>query len=342
MLSPMTAPYRVFDPLLGGEAADAMLTLCQRFGRYPTYAEDVTAAVPFAPGIPQRYDAAANFVRTGGRLARSEAPERLASRTNYFRATYAYDRPETPGIEPFLFHEGFRVAAAQIHGRPVVVPNIVYANLLLPGQELAVHTDVPEFRGANRKRYPQWLIVVMHHSGLFETWRMPIATAVAYFGSCEGGAFAFYPDGPDGPVRTLPVKHDTAVITDTDTVFHGVDRVAESVPLPPIRPGTELVFEPGDRTWRARAEGRELASYRFGQLRFSVSWKAYCYADERERALADRHDDDLDLGFILDRLEADLRRRGRLAGPRPADHDFALLLIDAYVRFPEPRPASAA
>src|SRR4029453_778550 len=285
-----------------------------------------------------------------------EPPERLASRTNYFRATYAYDRPETPGIEPFLHHEGFREAARRVHGRPVVVPNIVYANLLLPGQELAVHTDVPEFRGANRKRFPQWLIVVMHHSGLFEPWRMPIATAVAYFGTCEGGAFAFYPDGPDGPVRTLPVKHDPGVLVDTDSVFHGVDRVQESVPLPPIRPGTELVFDAPSRSWRARAGGEELATYRWGQLRFSVSWKAYCYADERERALAERHRDDLELGFILGRLQAGparaggprgargvglllgrlgagLRERGRLSGPRPSDHEFALLLIDAYVRF---------
>ena len=43
--------------------------------------------------------------------------------------------------------------------------------------------------------------------------------------------------------------------------------------------------------------------YRFGDLRFSVSWKAYCYADERERRLVDSHEDDLALGFILDELE---------------------------------------
>ena len=108
-------------------------------------------------------------MRSGGRFARREDPGVLASRTNYFRATYAYDRPETPGIEPFLLPRGLR---SRPRARSTAVrsscPNIVYANLLLPGQELAVHTDVPEFRGANRKRYPQWLIVVMLHSGLFE------------------------------------------------------------------------------------------------------------------------------------------------------------------------------
>jgi hypothetical protein len=336
----VTAPFQIFDPLLPAAQADAMLRLCERFGRYLTYAEDVTASEPFAPEIPQRYDAAANFVRSGGRFGRREDPSVLASRTNYFRATYAYDRPETPGIEPFLHHEGFLAAARAIHGRAVVVPNIVYANLLLPGQELAVHTDVPEFRGANRKRYPQWLIVVMHHSGLFDSWRMPIATAVAYFGTCRGGEFAFYPEGPEGAARALPVKHNTAVILDTDTVFHGVDRVEESVPLPAVRPGSSLRFAPEEGAWLLASEsGEPLARYAFDQLRFSVSWKAYCYEDERERGVAAEHADDLALGTILERLEADLRKRGRLSGPRPQEKDFALLLIDEYVRFPTPAGA---
>jgi hypothetical protein len=230
-------------------------------------------------------------------------------------------------------------AARALHGRPLVVPNIVYANLLVPGQELAVHTDVPEFRGANRKRYPQWLIVVMLHSGLFEAWRMPIATAVAYFGTCKGGEFAYYPDGADGAPHALPVKHDTGVLLDTDRVFHGVDRVEETQPLPEIRPGTELVFDAERRGWDAVAGGRTVASYAWGEVRFSVSWKAYCYADERERQMVEQHEDDLELDGILAMLEADLRRRGQLDGARPPDREFAELLIGSYVRFPAPAAA---
>ena len=45
---------------------------------------------------------------------------------------------------------------------------------------------MPEFRGLNRKNVPQWLLVVMHHSGLFDAWRLPIATGIAYFGAAEG------------------------------------------------------------------------------------------------------------------------------------------------------------
>jgi hypothetical protein len=331
----VTATFRLFDPLLPAPQADAMLALCERFGTYRTYADDVTASEPFAPEVPQRYDAAANFLRSGGRFGRLGTFEALVSRTNYFRATYAYEKPETPGIEPFLEYEGFVEAARALHGRPLIAPNIVYANLLLPGQELAVHTDVPEFRGANRKRYPQWLMVVMHHSGLFERWRMPIATGVAYFGTCRGGEFAFYPDGPGAPARELSVKHNTAVLLDTDTVFHGVDRVAETVPLPAVRPGAELRFEPDTRRWQLRSDGGEpLGSYGFDDLRFSVSWKAYCYTDERERRLVAEHGDDLELQTILGTLERDLRDRGELSGPRPSDYDFAMLLIDRYIRFP--------
>src|SRR5262249_28629314 len=151
------------------------------------------------------------------------------------------------GIERFLWHESFLEAAGDVFRRPLVQPAIVYANLLVPGQELAVHTDVPEFRGANRTRDPEWLLVVMHHSGLFERWRMPIATGVSWFGVCCGGDFAFYPEGPAAPAATIPAAHDTAVVLDTDSIFHGVDRVAESeTPLPSLAIGMRLPL-PGAR-----------------------------------------------------------------------------------------------
>ena len=108
----------------------------------------------------------------------------------------------------------------------MIEPAIAYANLMVPGQELAVHTDVPEFRGCNRKVVPQWLLVVMHHSGLFDEWRMPIATGIAWFHDCDGGALAYWPDGPAFPAATHAAQYNTAMVLDTDSVFHGVDRIA--------------------------------------------------------------------------------------------------------------------
>jgi len=331
-------PYRIFDPLLDRDAAADMVALCERFGRYGMYSEEALNS-GIGEGLPQRFDAAFNFIRTGGRLGRKEPLATLAARTNYFRETYAYgEEISAPGIEPFYRHEGLAEAARAIHGRPLVEPAIVYANLLLPGQELAMHTDVPEFRGANRKVLPQWLLVVMHHSGLFDRWRMPIATAVSWFHDARGGAFAFHPDGPDGAPQVHAVHFNTAVLLDTDSVFHGVDRVADDGrPLPPYRPGMHLESE-GDGRWVVRSGSDVVARCRWEEMRFSVSWKAYCFADEAERRAWREHSDDLSLDFVLSELLGDLRERGRLAGEPPAEpRALAELLVAEYVHFPAPR-----
>jgi hypothetical protein len=328
----------ILDPLLDDDGADRMVELWHDFGAYGQYSNE-GFDTGFAPELAQRYDAAANFVRTGGRFGRTDEPvKRRAARTNYFRETYSYgDDVFAAGIESFRDHDGLRAAAVDLHGRPVVVPAIVYANMLLPGQELAVHTDVPEFRGANRKVVPQWLLVVMHHSALFEEWRMPIATGIAYFGHAQGGELAYYPHGAAGEAETYSPVHNTAALLDTDTVFHGVDRVAgdDSV-LDALVPGMRLVHE-GEHRWSLRSpDGAEVAGFGTDELRYSVSWKAYCFADEAERRAWDDHSDDLTLEAILSRLEADLRARRALAGDRPADADLGKLLIDTYVRFPAP------
>lgn len=326
---------QVLDPLLGQDGAQAMVRLWHDFGEYGQYSNE-GFPMAFAPDLAQRYDAAVNFVRTGGRFGRDREPAKLlAARTNYFRETYAYgEEVVAPGIEPFLHHEGLLDAARRLHGRDVVVPAIVYANILLPGQELAVHTDVPEFRGANRKVVPQWLLVVMRHCGLFERWRMPIATGIAYFGDADGGELAYYPQGAAGPVRTYEPRHDTAVVLDTDTVFHGVDRVSgDEAALHELRIGMRLHHDGGER-WTLRApDGGDVAAFTTADLRYSVSWKAYCFVDDDERRAWESHGDDLSLEVILATLADDV-------GHRPDDDaEFGRLLIDRYIRFPAPAPA---
>jgi hypothetical protein len=326
----------ILDPLLSDDDAESMVRLWHDHGTYGQYSNEGFDTA-FAPELSQRYDAAVNFVRTGGRFGRVDEDRKLlAARTNYFRETYFYgEHTSVPGVEVLRDHEGFVEAARALHDRPVVVPAIVYANLLLPGQELAVHTDVPEFRGANRRIVPQWLLVVMHHSGLFEPWRMRIATGIAYFGVAAGGELAYYPHGADGDVEVYAPRHNTAALLDTDSVFHGVDRVAgDDSALAALRPGMRLVHE-GDRRWTVRtADDDVVAEFATDDLRYSVSWKGYCFSSADEQTAWASHTDDLSLDVILATLEEDLRRRGALEGDRPADADLGRLLIDTYVRFP--------
>jgi hypothetical protein len=326
----------VLDPCFDAGDAAALVDLCRRFGRYRMYAELEPLDTEIGHGLAPRHDALMNFLRTGGLARAQEPPGALGVRTSYFREEYAYGRDERiDGIGVFLYHEPFIEAARAIHGRAVIEPAIAYANLMVPGQELAVHTDVPEFRGANRKLVPQWLLVVMHHSGLFEEHRMPIATAIAWFHDCDGGELAYWPDGAAGALRRHRVRYNTALVLDTDSVFHGVDRIADvtAEELPRLRPGTTLEGAT-DHTWVLRAGDAELARYRWEELRFSVSWKAYCFRDEHERDTWREHRDDLTLDVILDRLVDDLRSRDRVSGDVTRDAALGQMLIDEYVTFP--------
>jgi len=326
------------DPLFDDPSdADAMIDLARRVGRYRAYAEHEQIELPVGPGLAPRHDSIQNFLRQGGLSGSDEPLDVLVRRTSYFREEYAYGATvHAPGIEPFLHSERLAAAARQVHGLPLIEPVIAYANLLLPGQELAVHTDVPEFRGMNRKVVPQWLLVVMHHSGLFRRWRLHIATGVAWFGRATGGEFVCWPvtDGdPSGPGTALPATHGTAAVLDTDSLFHGVARVGgPDAPAPRLRRGSEL-HAGGDGWDLVEPDGSVAATYRLDEVRFSVSWKAYCFADEAERRHWLDHDDDLALDAVLDALAADLAAR---TGDDLRDTpDLGQRLIDTYVRFPE-------
>lgn len=322
------------DPLLGDDDASQVVDLCTQFGRYRTYGELEPIEIPEGPGLAQRHDSVANFLSSGGLHRADERLGTLAARTSYFREEYAYGgKMFTPAIEPFLHSPKLIDAARSVHGRPVIEPQIAYANLMVPGQELAVHTDVPEFRGVSRKTVPQWLLVVMHHSGLFDAWRLHIATGIAWFSDLEGGALALWPDGPDGPLVRHPIRTNTALVLDTDSVFHGVDRVApvDAEAMPAIRAGCGLSAE-GDRWVLRGLEDEVLAEYDWSELRLSVSWKAYCFASERDRDAWRNHADDLTLDTILERLRADVSTCRGTDVPR--DADLGLTLIDEYIRFP--------
>ncbi len=335
----MTATYTLFDPLLTEAEAATIKGIAETYGAHGMYSDEGENK-GIGEGKPQRFDSVVNYLNSYAGVPEEQAqPHTLAARANYFRETYAYGTDiKAPGIEPFLFHEGMVEAAREIHGRPIIEPAIVFANILVPGQELPVHTDVPEFRGANRKVTPQWLLVAMHHSGLFEDWRMPIATCVSWYHDADGGAFVFFPDGADQPAVSHTIKSNTAVIIDTDSVFHGVGRMAENGhPIARLRPGMKIAPEGGDK-WMIRSEGEEVDHYQWSDMRLSLSWKAYCFRDEDERRLWAEKADDLTIDFILNRLTDDLRKRGVIEGDTPAPARLAEIIVETYIVFPKPHP----
>ena len=200
-----------------------------------------------------------------------------------------------------------------------------------------MHTDVPEFRGANRKVVPQWLLVVMHHSGLFEPWRLHIATGIAWFQDRDHGELRYWPDGPDGRPVVHQVRANTALVLDTDTVFHGVDpgRARASRPRPSSPAPGLTADDDGALGAQPRPTARRSARYDWDDLRFSVSWKAYCFADERRaRRLAHR----AATTSPPSRSSTAWWPTWSTGRSSPADvavdRDLGLLLIDEHVRYP--------
>ena len=259
-----------------------------------------------------------------------------AGGNRYLRATYAaHGQPLFEGIDRLLHSEGMIDYAHSVFPTEKVVPVTVYANVYLPGQGLLPHTDVPEFRGCERGQVAAWLQVVMHHSGLFERWRIPIVTVVGYVEECKGGAFYFYPPGGEPKVIVKPSANSAAVL-DADSIFHGVEEVEGD-------PGQwlgaldmYLVPSVSDdwRLYQRRAPDEVFASFPEEQIRYSISWKAYCFPDACAHQMWSDHSDDVDLSDVIPRLEDLLADRGVLPERELSEDELARLMIDELIPFP--------
>ncbi|MEN8183851.1 MAG: hypothetical protein ABFS46_15085 [Myxococcota bacterium] len=288
-----------------------------------------------APHYPvQRYFASAAEMRA------QSGPGELIIAPN-FRGDWATAEQRVPGLEPILENPRFLAAAAQLFGSELVQPWGVYSNITwqLPFDQGKGHTDVPAFLGVDRTRYPTWFLSVMGHSGLFEEERIEIATAVSWFYQGEDGGFCYWPDGPDRPPRVHEGDvYNTAFVGDNDRMYHRVRPVGtrEQGLLMGMTLETRLEHD-GHDAWAIRQDGETRAEMSFGDLRVSVSWKAYVYRDAEQRRRHEQGVGALGLDAVLDRFTRDLQARG-LGFDLPADplHEepFVELLTKTYVTVP--------
>ena len=324
-----------FDPFLSGAELDTLVAAVARFGPLRTYVEAPLTEGP-GKGLTRRHDALLNHYRRQTAAGRAERLDVLAARANLFRGTFGEPgKPIFEGAEVLWAHPGFAAAAAGVTGKPLVRPTMLYANALLPGQELAVHSDTPAFRGRDQTNTPEWLLVVMLRSGLFEDRRVRLGAGVVFLSSPEAGAFEVWEAGPDAPPTPVPARANTAVALDTDALFHGVARVGgPDAPAPPARIGADLTWDAAAERWILRHGGTEIARYGWDEVRLSFQWKAKCYADEAEERAAAANADALDDDAITALLVADMRAAGALGAELPAPRQLAIAMIDHYVRFP--------
>jgi len=204
----------------------------------------------------------------------------------------------------------------------------LYVNLLLPGQSIQLHLDVPELLGVDRSNCPSWLLVAAHCSGLFTKYRVRNVTSVFYPSTAYGGALGVFSPELEGHV--YPVEEGLTVVLDTDTCFHhcaqaraSSSEAGKGVEIPSVPPGCSVEFSQagGRPEWKV-VEGKtggEVQVVPEKDIRFSVSCKFHIFRSEEEAAEYKNPSEKLSPEQLIQTMKEDLLARGRIpedwAGP---------------------------
>ena len=98
-----------------------------------------------------------------------------------------------------------------------------------------------------------------------------------------------------------------------------------------------MTYNPeADIWWITDPNGEKIQSLKTSDLRVSLVWRSVCFKTENEMENWDPKKSKINGTEILMELEKDLRAQGKIGvnEPRPENVDFAILLIDEYVKYP--------
>jgi hypothetical protein len=184
-----------------------------------------------------------------------------------------------------------------------------------------VHLDGPLYRGLIEPGIPVWLMMNMAYSGLFADWIVPIASGLTWFYRGPGGAFAYWPDGPEEPPELERGPFwNRGVMCDNEYMFHGVSPIGtpgDRSRLEGTLRGGERLHAVGEEDWEIRDGDRIVHRLAADQLRISLLWKAYVFRDERHLASFENVSMNLTLDQVVDIYLEDLAKRDvRMSRPK--------------------------
>lgn len=230
----------------------------------------------------------------------------------WFQNDWVHDGTELAGSDLFLRNELVKQAARDFYGAEVVAPHSVYVNIMAAMDTAGpAHTDNPRFQGRDRSNTPMWLLRNMLWSGLFERWSITQATSIWWMHDTEGGAFLYWPGGPDKPPQEhYGAMENTALVGDNHGMFHQVGPVGPFGMQPNLVSSRAELSPVGDGSgdWSIHDQGSEFYRAPLGSYRVSVLWKADIYRDEAEQA--QQMADLLSMQDVVDVYNADLAAKG--------------------------------
>ena len=218
--------------------------------------------------------------------------------TPWFKAYWAVSgKSLLPEAEALFRETRLLEAAAQCFAAEIIRPQSLMVNLQAPMLASAVHLDMPPFRGAPARTHAPALLYAMGRSGLFERWAIRIASALIWFHRGIGGAFEYWPEGPESASQLeAPPLWNAGLLADNERMLHCTRELGPPearLPHDLLRASAQL-HAMDDGGWEIRDEGVLLRRYPAEQLRISILWKAVALANAEEAKVIDSGSDDLD------------------------------------------------
>jgi hypothetical protein len=238
--------------------------------------------------------------------------------------------PEEERVARLLNSTNLKAAAAALYpgGDSIVVPTMLYFNLFMPGQQLLIHTDVPAFRGVQRRDVPTSFLFDLHQTGYLDEYRAKIATGITNIDlvpggrKTSGGELSLFPSGPFGERVVVHPNHNTGVVIDADSVWHRVEGLEGEAPyFDPF--GVRAKWLRDSHQWALQDERNDtVLSFPENSLRLSVSWKAFVFESEAEHKLWRDGEKPLTIPHALDIVSDQLTEKGLLQD-NASPEDFA-------------------
>lgn len=239
---------------------------------------------------------------------RKAAPYRLQSAVDrtysggapipWFKAYWvASGKALIPEADGLLEEPRLREAAARCFEAEIIRPHFLMVNLQAPMPASLAHLDMPHFRGAPARTHSPTLLYAMGRSRLFERYAIRIASALVWFHRSQGGAFEYWPEGPERPSRLeSPPLWNEGLLADNDRMLHRIREIGPSeAHLPSDGLCESAQLHAGERGgWEIRDGDARLWRYSADQMRISLLWKAQALADAEEARVLDSGSDDLD------------------------------------------------
>lgn len=239
--------------------------------------------------LPQRVDIGKHFVMSGGLDGSKEFYTDLVDRVSSFgRYTFVEDIDKYPAVKRLFESETFQNAAKSVcpidrkHLNPFQFNFIVQ----VPGQTVALHIDSPYFWSrktghANRFSFPQWFLVAMVFSNLFQKDFINQVQVVGYLHQWDpslgkedrsGGEFVWYNN--DTSMETVLPTPLSGNVIDGSKVLHASKIYRSDVKAPALdkNKDTSLNYVGGDR-WEVRSNDDIIKNYTTNDLRISIVYR---------------------------------------------------------------------